>query len=107
MLLDGAVPYSTVNQAENSRSGNLTDARRFDDGRPALALGKTRSFIFVGVHAAELFPVRVVHGDEPMVMLPAPILAESTFFFTRRFLDRYFCHSDFPVLEGSLRHYGR
>jgi hypothetical protein len=107
VLLDGAFAYSAVNQVENPRSRNLTDARRLNDGRPALALGKTRSFIFVGVHAAEFFPVRVVHGDEPMVMLPAPILAESTFFFTRRFLDRYFCHSDFPVLEGSLRHYGR
>jgi hypothetical protein len=100
VLPDAAFAYSTVNHLETSLLGNLTDARRFNDRRPALPLGKTRRFILVGVHAAKLFPVCVVDGDEPMVMLSSPILSESTLFFTRRFLGRYFRHSDFPVLEG-------
>jgi hypothetical protein len=100
VLLDGRFAYSTVNQREIPLLGNLADARRFDDGRPALALGKTRGFVFVGIHAAELFPVRVIDGDEPMVMFAPPVLAEGTFFFARRFLGRYFCHSNFPLLEG-------
>jgi hypothetical protein len=100
VLTEGAFAYSTVNHLETSLLGNLTDARRFNDRRAALPLGKTRGFVLIGIDAAELFTVRVVHGDQPMVMLSPPILSESTLFFTRRFLGRYFSHSDFPVLEG-------
>ncbi len=93
--------HSTVNY-QSSRSGNLTNTRRLDDGRSALPLGKTRSLVFVGVHAAELLAICIVNGYQPVVMLPPPVLAKSTLLFTRRFLRRYFRHSDFPVLEGRL-----
>jgi hypothetical protein len=89
--------HSTVNHLP---SGNLTDARSLDDRRPALPFGKTRRLVFVGVHPAKLLAICIVNRYQPMVMLPSPVLTESTLLFARRFLGSYFRHSDFPVLEG-------
>ena len=75
-------------------SGNLADAGRFHDRRPALPVGKTDRFFAIGVHASEFLAVGVVDGDQPMVVLAAPILAKVTLLFTSRFLGRSFRHSD-------------
>ena len=51
------------------KSGNLRDARGFDDGRFALAISKSRRFVLIGIDAAEAFTVRVMHCHLPVVVL--------------------------------------
>ena len=61
-------------------SGDLRNARRFDDGRAALAFGKAGGFVFIGVDAAEGFAIGVVHGHQKVVVTAAAIFAEFRFF---------------------------
>jgi len=51
------------------KSGNLRDARGFDDGRFALTISKSRCFVPISIDAAEAFTVRVMHCHLPVVVL--------------------------------------
>src|SRR5215471_14920152 len=61
---------------KKGRSGNLRDASGFHHRRASLALREARGFFLVGVHTAECFAVRIVHGNEEVVMAATAILAE-------------------------------
>ena len=80
---------------------DLRNASRLYHGGPALALCEARRFVFVGVNAAELFAVGVIHADQPMVMFAAAVPGEGVFVFGRCF----FCHFARSLSEGSARHY--
>ena len=58
-------------------SGDQRDARGLDHRRAALAFGETRGLFLVRVHASKLFAVRVINGDQKMVVLAAAILAKT------------------------------
>lgn len=75
-----------------SRLGNLSDAGRFDDRRSALALGKARGFLLVGIDAAETFAIGVEDGYEPVMMLSA------TIFIVRRLCALFLACSLFHVV---------
>ena len=79
---------------EQKGSGNLGNTSGFYHRGPALALGEARRFILVGVHAAELFAIRVVNTHKPMVMFPAAVPGEGILIFVRC----VFCHFARPSL---------
>jgi hypothetical protein len=62
--------------AKNGRSGYLRDASRLHHRGASLAFREACGFFFVGVHTAESFAVRIVHGNEEVVMTATAILAE-------------------------------
>lgn len=63
------------------RSGDLRDAGGFYHGGPTLPLREARRLVLVGVHAAELLSIGVIHADQPMVMLAAAVPGEGIFIF--------------------------
>jgi hypothetical protein len=59
--------------------GELADPSALDYGRFSLPFGEASSFVAVRVHAAEFFSIRVVHGNEPVMVPAATITAEGSF----------------------------
>ena len=76
-----AVPFDGGKQriSVSDLLGELADPGALDHGRFSLPFGEASSFVAVRVHAAEFFPVRVVHGNEPVMMPAATITAEGSF----------------------------
>ncbi len=92
------------------RSGNLSYPRGLHNRRAALTLSEASSLIFVGVNAAELFPVGVEHADEEMVMLAAAILVKRSLASYPRFFRFSFCHVGHPIrrkFSTGLSHGGK
>jgi hypothetical protein len=59
--------------------GELADPGALDHGRLSLPFGEASSLVAVRVDAAEFFPVRVVHSNEPVMMPAATIITERSF----------------------------
>jgi hypothetical protein len=83
--------------AKQERSGNLRDASGFHHRRAALAFGEAGGLFLVGVDTAEGFAVRIVHGNQEVVMAATAILAKLRLLVAHRLLwtlasASCFCH---------------
>src|SRR5438132_3018328 len=87
------------------RSGDLSYPGGLHHRRAALALCEAGSLIFVGVNAAELFPIGVKYADEEMVMLTAAILVKGSLAPYPRFFRFRFCHVGHPIGRSSTLYY--
>jgi hypothetical protein len=80
-------------------SGNLGDARGLHHRRTALPLREARGLFLIGVHATELFAVRIINTDEIVMMLAAAVLGKGTLPSSRTLLRPTFCHVDHPCFS--------
>src|ERR1700676_56688 len=99
-----ALPYH-INSKVSNDSGNLGNARGLYHRGTLLAVGKARSFVFVGVYTTKFFAVCVGDGDQPVMMLAAAVFIEGGFVCFCRVFGGAFCHGSFPVLDGSDANY--
>jgi len=57
----------------------LRNAHGFHYRRPALALGKPRGLLLIGVHAAEFLSVGIINGHHKVVMAPPLVFVKRRF----------------------------
>jgi hypothetical protein len=89
---------STVYKQE--QSGNLSNPSGLNHGGTPLTLREARSFIFVRVNSAKLFPIGVKDTHQVMVMLAAAIFAESSLASNARFFRVSFYHVGHPIQKN-------
>ncbi len=73
-----------VGSSKTVALGNLRNASGLDDRRTALALGKTSGLVLVGIDAAEGFTIRVVHGNQEVMVLGGGGLCRTAIFRRER-----------------------
>jgi hypothetical protein len=60
------------------RLGDLCDARGLHHRRAALPLREPRGFVLVGIHAAELLAVRIIHANQKMMVFAPAVFTEGS-----------------------------